>query len=69
MTDSEGRLARFPFPLSGVCPVTLSGLDGANLAWVFTMHVCYHRDVSTDEMLDYFTKIKDGDGGLRFFRG
>ena len=66
MVDDEGRLARFPFPLSGVCPARVSGLDGDDLAWVFTMHMCYHGDVSTDEMLDYFTRIKDGDGVLRF---
>jgi len=34
MTDGEGRLARFPFPLSGVCPATLSGLEGDDVAWV-----------------------------------
>ena len=68
MTDNEGRLARFPFPLSGVCPASLSKLDGDDLTWVFTMHMCYHGDVSTDEMLDYFTKIKSGDGVLRFAR-
>ena len=66
MTDDEGRLARFPFPLSGVCPAALSDLDQDDLAWVFTMHKCSHDDVSTDEMLDYFTRIKDGKGVLRF---
>ena len=53
MTDGEGRLARFPLPLSGACPATLSRLDGENLAWVLTIHVSYDGDVSTDEMLDY----------------
>ncbi len=68
MTDGESRLARFPFPLGGVCPAALSGLDGDDLAWVFTIHMCYHRDVSIDETLDYFTRIKDGDGVLSFCR-
>lgn len=66
MTDGGGRLARFPFPLNGVCPATLSGLDGNDLVWVFTMHACYHGDVNTAEMLDYFIKIKDGNGVHRF---
>lgn len=69
MSDDEGRLAHFPFPLGGVCPATLSAVDGNDLVWVFTMRPCYHHDVSTDELLDYFTRIKDGDGVLRFSRG
>ena len=66
MTDDEGRLARFAFPLTGVCPAVLSAIEGDDLAWVFTVHACYHAEVSTDDMLDYFTRIKDGDGVLRF---
>ena len=68
MADSKGRLARFVFPVTGVCPAILSAVEGDDLAWVFTMHICEHGEVSTDEMLDYFTRIKDGDGVLRFAR-